>query len=57
MGIDDKFGAKADELKGKVKESAGRATDDPDLEAEGRAERIKGDLKQAAEKVKDAFKN
>ncbi len=57
MGIDDKFDAKADELKGKVKESAGRATDDPELEAEGRGERIKGDLKQAAEKVKDAFKN
>ena len=57
MGIDDKFDAKADELKGKTKEAAGRATDDPDLEAEGRGEQVKGNLKQAAEKVKDAFKN
>jgi uncharacterized protein YjbJ (UPF0337 family) len=56
MGIDDKFDAKADELKGKAKETAGRATDDPDLEAEGRGEQVKGNLKQAAEKVKDAFK-
>ena len=31
-------------------------TDDADLEAEGRAEESKGDLKQAGEKVKDAFK-
>jgi uncharacterized protein YjbJ (UPF0337 family) len=36
--------------------TAGRATDDEDLEAEGTAERVKGNLKQAVEKVKDAFK-
>jgi uncharacterized protein YjbJ (UPF0337 family) len=57
MGIDDKFDAKAEELKGKAKEAAGRAGDDPELEAEGRGEQVKGNLKQAAEKVKDAFKN
>ncbi|WP_367128435.1 ATP-grasp domain-containing protein [Saccharothrix sp. HUAS TT1] len=56
MGIDDKFDAKADELKGKVKETTGRATDDRDLEAEGRGDQVKGNLKQAAEKVKDAFR-
>ncbi|MEV8443645.1 CsbD family protein [Actinosynnema sp. NPDC051121] len=57
MGIDDKFDAKAEELKGKAKEAAGRAGDDPELEAEGRGEQVKGNLKQAVEKVKDAFKN
>jgi uncharacterized protein YjbJ (UPF0337 family) len=57
MGIDDKFDAKAEELKGKAKEAAGRVGDDPELEAEGRGEQVKGNLKQAAEKVKDAFKN
>lgn len=57
MGTNDKFDAKADELKGKVKETTGRATDDRDLEAEGKGDQVKGNLKQAAEKVKDAFKN
>jgi uncharacterized protein YjbJ (UPF0337 family) len=56
MSGEDKFDAKAEELKGKAKETTGRATDDEELEAEGRGEQIKGDLKQAAEKVKDAFK-
>jgi uncharacterized protein YjbJ (UPF0337 family) len=56
MSTDDKFDAKADEIKGKMKQTAGRATDDEGLEAEGNAEKVKGNLKQAAEKVKDAFK-
>jgi uncharacterized protein YjbJ (UPF0337 family) len=56
MGTDEKFDAKAQELKGKLKETAGRATDDPDLEARGKADKTKGNLKQAAEKTKDAFK-
>ncbi|GAA1310426.1 hypothetical protein GCM10009634_76340 [Saccharothrix xinjiangensis] len=57
MSTDDKFDAKADELKGKVKETVGDATDDRDLEAEGKGDQAKGNLKQAAEKVKDAFKS
>jgi uncharacterized protein YjbJ (UPF0337 family) len=56
MSTDDKFDAKADEVKGKVKETAGRVTDDEGLEAEGRGEKAKGSLKQAMEKIKDAFK-
>jgi uncharacterized protein YjbJ (UPF0337 family) len=55
MGAENKA-AKVAEVKGKVKKEAGRATDDASLEAEGRAEEVKGDLKQAGEKVKDAFK-
>jgi uncharacterized protein YjbJ (UPF0337 family) len=46
----------AQELKGQVKEAAGRATDNPRLEAEGRADQTKANLKQAAEKVKDALR-
>ena len=57
MGTDDKVDAKADEVKGKVKEAAGDATDDRDLQAEGQADQAKGNLKQAGEKVKDAFKD
>jgi uncharacterized protein YjbJ (UPF0337 family) len=53
----DKFDNKAEELKGKAKEGVGRATDDPELETEGKADQMKGNLKQAAEKVKDAFKH
>ncbi|HVH23019.1 MAG TPA: CsbD family protein [Pseudonocardia sp.] len=54
MGTDDKIANKAEEMKGKAKETAGRATDDEQLEAEGRADQMSGSLKQAGEKVKDA---
>jgi uncharacterized protein YjbJ (UPF0337 family) len=43
-------------VKGQFKEAAGRATGDERLEAEGRADKTKANLKQAAEKVKDAFR-
>ena len=56
MGTDDKARNKAEELKGKAKEGLGRATDDEELEAEGRTDQAESDLKQAGEKVKDAFK-
>ena len=56
MGAGNKAANKVTEVKGKIKKKAGQATDDTDLEAEGRTEEAKGDLKQAGEKVKDAFK-
>jgi uncharacterized protein YjbJ (UPF0337 family) len=56
MGAENKAANKVTEVKGKIKKGAGRAGDDTHLEAEGRAEEAKGDLKQAGEKVKDAFK-
>jgi uncharacterized protein YjbJ (UPF0337 family) len=52
----DKAKNKAEELQGQGKETVGRATDDRDLEAEGKADQTKGSLKQAGEKVKDAFR-
>ena len=42
--------------KGQLKETAGRVTGDEQLEAEGRADKTKANLKQAGEKVKDAFR-
>jgi uncharacterized protein YjbJ (UPF0337 family) len=57
MGFDDKIDNKAQEAKGKVKKRAGKATDDERLEAEGRKDQMAGNLKQAGEKVKDAFKD
>lgn len=56
MGADDKLENKTDEGVGKVKETFGRATDDEDLEAEGKADQTKANVKQAGEKVKDVFK-
>jgi uncharacterized protein YjbJ (UPF0337 family) len=57
MGIDEKADNKAEELKGKGKATVGDATDDKDLQAKGRAQQAKGSMKQAGEKVKDAFKS
>lgn len=55
MGIGDKISNAAEDAKGKSKEAAGKATDDERLEAEGKGDQSKADLKQAGEKVKDAF--
>ena len=43
-------------VKGQFKEATGRVTGDERLEAEGRADKTKANLKQAGEKVKDAFR-
>ena len=56
MGIDDKIDNKAQEAAGKVKEGVGKATDDERLEAEGRGDQALSKVKQAGEKIKDAFK-
>jgi uncharacterized protein YjbJ (UPF0337 family) len=56
MSTEDKVNNKGEQLKGKVKEGVGHATNDQDLEAEGKADQISGNLKDAGEKVKDAFK-
>jgi uncharacterized protein YjbJ (UPF0337 family) len=56
VSAQDKVKNTAETAKGKVKEGIGKATDDKSLEAEGHADQAKGDLKQAGEKIKDAFK-
>lgn len=56
MGLDDKMENAAEKIGGKAKEGAGKVTDDERLEAEGKADQSKADIKQAGEKVKDAFK-
>ncbi len=56
MSAEDKVKNKADSVKGVAKDVAGRITDDTSLEGEGKADRAVADLKQAGEKVKDAFK-
>lgn len=52
----DKAKNVAQVAKGKVKEAAGKTTGDDKLEADGKADQMKGNMKQAGEKVKDAFK-
>ncbi|MCA1824098.1 MAG: CsbD family protein [Mycobacteriales bacterium] len=51
----DKLSNKAEELKGDVKEAVGEATNDQSLENEGKKDQFTGNIKQAGEKVKDAF--
>ncbi|MBJ8348138.1 CsbD family protein [Antrihabitans sp. YC2-6] len=55
MSGNDKFRNKVDEVSGRMKEELGRATGDRNLEARGRRKRSGANLKQAFEKVKDAF--
>lgn len=56
MSKEDKVKNAAEKGTGKIKEHLGKATDDESLEAEGQADQAKGNLKDAGEKVKDAFK-
>ncbi|MDQ0680342.1 uncharacterized protein YjbJ (UPF0337 family) [Arthrobacter pascens] len=56
MGLDDKMENTGEKFGGKAKEAAGEATDDESLKNEGKMDQAKADLKQAGEKVKDAFK-
>jgi uncharacterized protein YjbJ (UPF0337 family) len=55
MGLTDKIKNAAEDAKGQGKEAAGKATNDEQLEAEGQVDQSKADLKNAGEKVKDAF--
>jgi uncharacterized protein YjbJ (UPF0337 family) len=57
MAQEHKVDNKAQELKGKVKEGVGRAVGNERLEAEGKKDQTVGNLKNAGEKVKDAFRD
>lgn len=57
MGASDKMSAGMDKLQGKAKEAVGKMTGDDEKVAEGKGDQAKGDIKQAAEKVKDAAKD
>jgi uncharacterized protein YjbJ (UPF0337 family) len=55
MSKKDKAKNMAQVAKGKVEESVGKTTGDRQLEAEGNVDQMSGNVKQAGEKVKDAF--
>lgn len=54
MGKADRASNKAQDVKGRVKEAAGKATDNRDLEAKGKADQAKAAVKDVGESVKDA---
>ena len=56
MHKDEVKGA-AKDIKGSMKEAAGRATDDPNLEAEGSAERVEGKVQKGVGALKDAARD
>jgi uncharacterized protein YjbJ (UPF0337 family) len=55
MGIFDKFKNKSQAVKGDVKQEAGKALGNEQMQVEGKVGSAKGNLKQAGEKVKDAL--
>lgn len=56
MSAEDKLKNKIEDLGGRAKEALGKATGNPETRDEGRADQAKSALKDAGEKVKDAFK-
>ena len=56
MATTDKARNTAQQAKGKLKETVGKVSGDDKLRAEGKADQVKGNVKQAGEKLKDAFK-
>ena len=57
MSDSDKVENKTENLKGQAKETYGDVTGNEDKQAEGQKDQSKSDLKQAGEKIKDAFKS
>ncbi|QTG81903.1 CsbD family protein [Arthrobacter crystallopoietes] len=53
MGLGDRIENKAQEASGKIKEKAGDATDNPDLQAEGQLDQAEAKIKDVGEDVKD----
>jgi uncharacterized protein YjbJ (UPF0337 family) len=57
MSIAKKIAHKAEAAKGNIKKIFGRATGNTRLRTEGRIDQIKGNTKQAGDKLGDAFKD
>ena len=57
MGLDDKVENTTQNTTGKVKEGVGKATDDEQLETEGKKDQAGASIKKAGEKIKDVFKS
>ena len=55
QSTEDKAKGTFHQLKGKVKEKVGRATNNPDLEAEGQVEKIGGKVQKKIGQVEKVF--
>lgn len=55
MAADDTVKNRSQQVRGKAKEVAGQATGNKKLEASGKSDMAKGEVKQRGSKVKDAF--
>lgn len=53
MGTQDKASNKAQDIKGKAKEAAGKATGNDKLEEKGKTDQAKASVRDLGEKVKD----
>jgi uncharacterized protein YjbJ (UPF0337 family) len=51
----DQIQGKFHEVKGKAKEAAGQATNNPDLEAEGRGENLAGKIQKKVGQIEKVF--
>jgi uncharacterized protein YjbJ (UPF0337 family) len=56
VSFTDRLRNKAQEMRGRLKRTTGEVTGDRSLQASGRADEVKGGLKQTGEKIKDAFR-
>ena len=54
MGLEDKFSANKDKAEGKAEELIGKVTEDDEKVAHGKGKQLRGDVKSAVEKLKDA---
>ena len=52
----DEIKGKFQKAKGAAKENIGRAVDDPEMEAEGAAERFEGTVREGVGEIKDKAK-
>jgi uncharacterized protein YjbJ (UPF0337 family) len=57
MSGKDKARNTKQDLEGKAKEASGKITGDRDTELKGKGDQAKSDVKQAGEKMKDAFRH
>jgi uncharacterized protein YjbJ (UPF0337 family) len=54
-GTQDQIEGKIHEVKGKIKQAAGQAVGNPDVEAEGRSENLAGKIQQKIGQVEKVF--
>ena len=57
MGLDDKIKNAAKDAEGKIQEAAGKATDNQEAQAKGKAKQAEASARKAGENVKDGVKD